>query len=148
MSKSIFQAGSRAELQQRLASLAPDRAPLWGKMNAPKMVVHLADALKMALGELPVKPRKTPLRFPVIKQLVIYVMPWPKGTPTAPELLARVPDAWNGEVVTLSALVEKFSTRSAKDAWPPHPAFGKMSGRLWGALVYRHCDHHFTQFGI
>jgi hypothetical protein len=148
MSKSIFQAGSRAELQQRLASLAPDHAPLWGKMNAPKMVVHLADALKMALGELPVKPRKTFLRFPVIKQLIIHVMPWPKGTPTAPELLARVPAAWNGEVVTLSALVEKFSTRSAKDVWPPHPAFGKMSGRLWGALVYRHCDHHFTQFGI
>ena len=148
MSKSIFQAGSRAEIQQRLAMLTPDRAPRWGKMNAPKMVVHLADALKMALGELPVKPRRSPLRFPVIKQLIIYVLPWPKGAPTAPELLARAPDAWNGEVVSLSALVEKFSTRSASDKWPPHPAFGKMSGRLWGALVYRHCDHHFTQFGI
>jgi hypothetical protein len=148
MSKSIFQARARAELQQRLATLTPDRAPLWGKMNAPKMVVHLADALKMALGELPVKPRKVPLRFPIIKQLVIYVLPWPKGTPTAPELLARAPAAWNGEIVTLSALIEKFSTRTAREPWPPHPAFGKMSGRLWGALVYRHCDHHFTQFGV
>lgn len=148
MRKSIFQAASRAELQQRLAHLAPDRAPLWGKMNAPKMVVHLSDALKMALGELPVKQKKLPLRFPVIKHLAIYVLPWPKGTPTAPELLARAPEAWNGEIVTLSALLEKFSTRSANDSWPRHPAFGKMSGRLWGALVYRHCDHHFTQFGI
>ena len=148
MSKSIFHAAQRAEIQQRLARLAPERAPRWGKMNAPKMVMHLADALKMALGELPVKPRKTPLRFPVIKHLAIYVLPWPKGTPTAPELLARVPAAWTGEVVALSALVEKFSSRSAGDQWPPHPAFGKMSGRLWGALVYRHCDHHFTQFGI
>jgi hypothetical protein len=148
MSKSIFQAASRAELQQRLARLPPDRVPRWGKMNAPKMIVHLADSLKMALGELSAKERKTALRFPVLKFLVIYVLPWPKGTPTAPELIARVPAAWNGEVVTLSALIEKFGTRSEKDAWPPHPAFGKMSGRQWGALVYKHCNHHFTQFGV
>jgi len=148
MSKSIFQATARAELQQRLARLAPDKVPQWGKMTAPKMVVHLSDALKMALGELPVKQRKSFLRFPVVKQLIIHVMPWPKGTPTAPELLARAPAAWNGEVVTLSALVERFADRSPRDEWPRHPAFGNMSGRLWGALVYRHCDHHFTQFGI
>ncbi len=148
MSKSIFQAAARAELQQRLAGLPPDRAPLWGKMNAPKMVVHVADSLKMALGELQVAPRKTPMRFPVIKHLVIYLLPFPKGVPTAPELLARTPAAWTGEVVSLSALLEKFSTRSAADKWPPHPAFGKMSGHLWGALAYRHCDHHFTQFGV
>ena len=148
MSKSIFQAAARAELQQRLANLTPDRAPRWGKMTAPKMVVHLSDALKMALGELQAAPRRTPLRFPIIKQLIIYVAPWPKGAPTAPELLARAPAAWNGEVVSLSSLLEKFSARSAADKWPRHPAFGNMSGRLWGALVYRHCDHHFTQFGI
>lgn len=148
MGKSIFQAAARTELQQRLARLKPDSAPKWGKMNAPKMVVHLADAAKMALGELPVAHIKAPIRFPVIKHLIIYVMPWPKGTPTAPELVARVPAAWNGEVVTLSALIERFATRSVNEKWPPHPAFGTMSGRLWGALVYKHFNHHFTQFGI
>jgi hypothetical protein len=148
MGKSIFRAAARTEIQQRLASLAPDSAPRWGRMNAPKMVVHLADSLKMALGELQVPPRNTPLRFPVIKQLVIHWLPWPPGAPTAPELLARAPAAWNGEVVTLSALVERFASRSPRDTWPRHPAFGRMSGRLWGALVYRHCDHHFRQFGI
>ena len=148
MTKTMFQAATRAQLQQRLAKLAPDRPALWGRMNAPKMVVHLSDALKMALGDLPAAPRKTPLRFPVIKHLVIYLLPWPKGVPTAPELLARAPAAWNGEVVTLSALVERFASRSASATWPPHPAFGAMSGRLWGALAYRHCDHHFRQFGI
>ena len=148
MAKSIFDAASRMELQQRLARLTPDRAPQWGKMTAPKMVVHLADAMKMALGELPTKPRKTPLRFPIVKQLVIYVMPWPKGVPTAPELLARAPDAWNGEVVTLSALIERFANETTRSEWPRHPAFGALSRRTWGALVYRHSDHHFQQFGI
>jgi hypothetical protein len=148
MTKSIFQAASRAELQQRLARLEPDRVPLWGKLTAPKMVVHLSDSLKMALGELPVASKKVVIRFPVLKHLIIYFMPWPKSTPTAPELLARAPAAWNGEVVTLSALIERFADRSPRETWPPHPAFGAMSGRLWGALAYRHLDHHFTQFGI
>lgn len=148
MPKSIFQAATRAELQQRLARLEPDRVPLWGKLTAPKMVVHLVDSFRMALGELPVGSKKVFIRFPVIKQLIIYYLPWPKSTPTAPELLARAPAAWNGEIVTLSALMERLGERSPRESWPPHPAFGAMSGRLWGALAYRHCDHHFTQFGI
>ena len=148
MSKTMFQAASRAELQQRLARLVPDGAAHWGKMNAPKMVVHLSDALRMALGDLAVAPKKTPLRYPILKQLIIYLAPWPKGTPTAPELLARAPAAWNGEVVALSALVERFASRSVADRWPTHPAFGSLTGRAWGVLAYRHCDHHFRQFGV
>jgi hypothetical protein len=148
MGKSIFQAASRKELQERLINLAPERAPRWGRMNAPQMVVHLSDAVRLAFGELPFAPMRSPLGLPVVKQLVIFVLPWPKGAPTAPELLARAPAAWNGELVTLSALIERFATRRAAETWPPHPAFGSMTGRAWGALVYRHCDHHFRQFGI
>ena len=148
MGGTLLRAASRQEIQQRLAHLVPDRAPLWGKLTAPRMVVHLADAIRMAFGELVVAQMKTPVRYPIIKQLAIYVLPWPQGTPTAPELVARAPAAWTGEVVALSALVERFSTRSPRDKWSPHPAFGSMSGRAWGVLAYRHCDHHFRQFGI
>lgn len=148
MSGTLFHAASRQEIQQRLAKLVPDRAPQWGKLTAPRMVAHLADSMRMTFGELEVAPKKVPVRFPIIKQLAIYVLPWPHSTPTAPELVARAPAAWNGEIVTLSALVEKFSTRSPRDKWPRHPAFGAMSGRAWGVLAYRHCDHHFRQFGI
>jgi len=148
MAKSMFQAAARQELQLRLARLAPGTTARWGNMNAPKMVVHLADALKMALGELPAKQRWTPLRIPLLKELVIYVLPWPRGAPTAPELLARAPAAWNGDVATLAALIEKFSARTAAGAWPAHPAFGPLSGRAWGALAYKHCNHHFRQFSI
>jgi hypothetical protein len=148
MRGTLFHAASRAEIQQRLAHLVPDRTPLWGKLTAPRMVVHLADGIKMAFGELAVAPMTAPIRYPVIKQLAIYVLPWPHSTPTAPELLARAPAAWTGEIVALSALIERFSARLPRDKWPPHPAFGSMSGRAWGVLAYRHCDHHFRQFGI
>lgn len=148
MGKTVFHASARAELQQRLARLVPERAPRWGRLNAPRMVTHLSDAIRLAFSELPAAPKRTPLRLPVVKQLVIYLLPWPKGAPTAPELLARAPAAWNGEIVALSALIERFAARQATGSWPPHPAFGAMTGRAWGVLVYRHCDHHFRQFGI
>jgi len=44
----------------------------------------------MAMGELPVAARPVPAFFrqAPFKQFAVYVMPFPKGLPTAPELLA------------------------------------------------------------
>ena len=53
------------------------------------MLAHLNDSYRMATGELKVKPKNLPLRYTPIKQLIIYVLPFPKGAPTAPELIAR-----------------------------------------------------------
>ena len=53
------------------------------------MLAHLNDAMRMATGELPVAPKNLPLRYFPLKQLVVYVLPFPKSAPTAPELLAR-----------------------------------------------------------
>jgi hypothetical protein len=29
-----------------------------------------------------------------------------------------------------------------------HPSFGRLSGREWGILVYKHTDHRLRQFGV
>ena len=58
-------------------------------MNASGMMAHLNDSYRMVLGDLKEKPKNVPLRYPGIKQLVIYALPFPKGAPTAPELIAR-----------------------------------------------------------
>ena len=146
--KSIWQDHSRRELQTRLATLTPGARAQWGKMSAPEMVCHLSESLKMALGDLPCAPKSGALRYAPLKQLIIYVAPWPKGVPTAPELLARVPASWANDVGDLNVLVERFSARGGAASWPEHPAFGKLSTRAWGRLVYRHMDHHFRQFGV
>jgi hypothetical protein len=141
-------AADRRSVIERIGRLRPDSQARWGKFTAPRMVVHLTDALRMATGELPVKPKRTPLRFTPLKQLAIYVLPFPKGVPTAPELIARSPSAWNGEVAALTDMLEGFGDRPLNAVWPVHPVFGTMSARAWGALAYRHCDHHLRQFGV
>lgn len=146
--KSMWQESARQELQDRLANLTPERRAQWGQFTAPRMVAHITQSLKSSLGELAVQPKHTPLRYAPLKQLVIYWLPFPKNVPTVPELLARQPGDWSSDVAEVRALMDRFVTRNPKDAWPSHAAFGKMTGKQWGVLMYRHTDHHFRQFGV
>ena len=145
--KTLWQDDARKQLEGRLARLAPDRVALWGRMSAPQMVCHLAESMKMALGDLTVAPKRLPIRYPPLKQLIVYIAPFPKNVPTAPELLARAPCDWSADVADLRVLIDRFAARGRDTAWPVHPAFGTLSGRAWGVLAYRHIDHHFRQFG-
>jgi hypothetical protein len=146
--ETLWKESSREKLSKRLDRLTPAATPRWGKMNAPQMLAHLSEAMKMATGELEVTLRKTPFRHPGIKHLIIYGPPFPKGVPTSPELLTREATDWNGETAELRRLIDSFAAQPQSKTLPPHPAFGKMSRRLWGALTYKHIDHHFRQFGI
>ena len=133
---------------ERIRRLTPDARGRWGKMNAPQMLTHITDAVRMATGELPTRSKKLPLRFFPLKQIAIYLLPFPKGMPTAPELISRAPSEWNGEMDMLLAAIERFSALDPRGIWPDHPAFGAMSGREWGVVSYRHLDHHLRQFGV
>ena len=145
--KSTFQSHARHELLERLERLSPEQRPLWGRMTAPQMVSHLLASMRMALGDLAVASKRLPLRYPPIKQLVIYWLPFPKGAPTAPELVTRVPEEWSADVAALGDAIARLAGRDPGGRWPDHPAFGVMSGRAWGVLTYRHVDHHLRQFG-
>jgi hypothetical protein len=65
--KSIWQDESRKELNERLRALAWNNPAQWGKFTAPKMVCHLADSLRMAMGDLKVEPKRLPIRYPPLK---------------------------------------------------------------------------------
>lgn len=144
--KSLWQDATRDEVLARLGHLTPSREPSWGRMSATRMVAHLNESLRMAFGELPTKSKRLPLRYPPLKQLIVYWMPFPKSAPTAPELVAREPVAWSAELDACRDLVERFAIEPRGREWPEHPAFGRLSARQWGVLTYRHMDHHLRQF--
>ena len=146
--KTVWQEDVRGELLERASRVTRESAPLWGTMTAPKMLAHLSDALKMALGELTVARRSGPLRFPPLRHAIIHWLPFPKGAPSAPELLARTTADLGGEVAALRELLDRFAARRMDGAWAEHPAFGALSGADWGALAYKHMNHHLRQFGV
>ncbi|HUQ47523.1 MAG TPA: DinB family protein [Gemmatimonadaceae bacterium] len=147
---SLWNEVDRRNLLARIDKLAPNMRPVWGRMSAAQTVAHLADWFRMAIGAIRVESKNTPLRFTPLKQLVIYVLPFPKNVPTAPELLKSEPGVWTEDTRDLKDLlrrtVQKQTDKNAK--WPDHPAFGAITGEAWGVLGYRHTDHHLKQFGV
>lgn len=143
---SLNNATDRAAIVARVDRLTPAAAPRWGRMTAPKMLTHVVDAYRMALGELPVARKRVPLisMFP-FKQLVIYVLPFPRNAPTAPESVARAPDDFEVERARVKALISRMT---GSVTYADHPAFGTLSPAAWGTLGYRHLDHHLRQFGV
>jgi hypothetical protein len=140
---------TRDDTCRRVDRLTTDSRPRWGKFTAAQMVAHLNDAMRMAIGELPVAGKNLPLRHFPLKQLFVYVLPFPKSAPTAPELLARVGTAdLVLEQREFARIADRAAKRSSTDAWPDHPAFGRLSHRAWGRLIFKHTDHHLRQFGV
>ena len=120
-----------------------------GRLDAPGMVCHVADQLRVALGDLETRPTPMFLRHRWLRQILVFWLPWPRGrTPTAREMLSSRPESWDQDVVAACALIDRFAERSPVAQWPPHPAFGPLSGREWGRLSAKHLDHHLTQFGV
>jgi len=146
--KSLWQEESKREILNRLEKLSPEAKGAWGKMNSFQMLAHLSEAMKMALGDINIKPKKSPLRLLPVKKLVIYAVPFPKGAPTAPELIARTEGDWGKEISTLKELIHRFCSQHEEETWAEHPIFGKLTKKDWGALAYKHIDHHFRQFRV
>jgi hypothetical protein len=149
MAASIWDPAVRTTFAERAKKLSADTRPAWGKMNASAMLAHLNDSYRMCTGELKVKPKNTPLRFTPIKQLIIYVVPFPKGAPTAPELVARCQGAvLADEQHAFARLFDRLAAVTPGDALQDHPAFGALSYAQYGALMAKHTEHHFRQFGL
>ena len=149
MAATMWDPSVRASFAARVKRLNRDSKAEWGKFNATGMLAHLNDSYRMFTGELKCKPKNLPLRFTPIKQLVIYVAPFPKGAPTAPELLARCDSAvLEEEKNAFEAMITRLSTVKPGDPLTEHPAFGALTYKAYGVLMARHTDHHLRQFGV
>lgn len=93
--RSLLDSRDRQRLVQRFETVSPDAAPLWGRMSAPQMLVPLSDQMRHTLGDAEAAPRPGPLRLPLIRQLVMYWLPWPKGRVKGPpEAFVTPPTTW------------------------------------------------------
>ena len=106
----------------------------------------------MALGQKDAKPLRTPLGLPGISDAVVWVLPWPKGAPTAPEFLPgtgmTTPTDFERDKAALVDVLRQFSEREVTSSFSPSPVFGRLSRRAWGRLMWRHLDYHLHQFGV
>ena len=117
-------------------------------MNVSGMLEHLRLSAQMTVGELSV-PSANKRVFQVfpLKHLILYVLPFPKGAPTARELLSGATASFEEERAALLALLEQIGTGPQEGTGPAHPLFGPLTWREWGAATHKHVNHHLKQFG-
>ena len=144
---SLRNSTDRNSLIQRLNRLSPAAQPQWGKMDAPRMICHLADTLAMALGEVrpPSLNANRVQRF-LLKYLFFYVLPMPKGLPTVPELLFSSPDNFDADRRRVIELIERLAATPCGPG-AEHPFFGPLTNDEWNVLQWKHTGHHLCQFG-
>ena len=145
---SILNEADRAEITNRVRSLSVSSTGRWGSMSVVEMLQHLRLSTRMALGELvvPSVNKRIFHKFPV-KHLILYVLPFPKGAPTAPALKPTDAISLEEERAAVLELLERLGTGPREGAGPAHPLFGPLTWREWGAVTYKHADHHLRQFG-
>ena len=145
---SILNESDRLAICKRVRSLSAASTARWGRMSVTGMLEHLRLSAQMAVGELTVAPaNKRAFQVFPLKHLILYVLPFPKGAPTAPELHPGSAATPEEEQTAVLALLDRIGAGPEEGAGPSHPLFGPLSWREWGAVTYKHVDHHLKQFG-
>ena len=144
---SILNENDRAEILRRMQSLSASSTRRWGSLDVVGMLQHLRLSARMTLGELPV-PSANKRVFQVfpLKHLILYVLPFPKGAPTAPELKPINVASLEEEREGLLELLDRIGMGPQEGVGPAHPLFGPLTWREWGVATYKHADHHLRQF--
>src|SRR5918995_708531 len=107
--RSILNERDRAAITGRVRSLSALSTARWGSMDVAGMLRHLHLSTRMALGEMqvPSANKRAFQRFP-LKHLIIYVLPFPKGAPTAPELKPTAEVSLEEERAAVLELLERL----------------------------------------
>jgi len=145
---SILNETDRAAITSRVRSLSSSSTRRWGTLDVTGMMKHLHLSALMALGEMEVSSaNKRVFHVFPFKHLLLYVVPFPKGAPTAPRLKPDAAASIEEERTALLELIERLGTGPRDGAGPDHPLFGPLTWREWGVVTYKHADHHLKQFG-
>lgn len=150
--KNMIDPQVKAELLARIEQLTPLDPRQWGKMNVQQMICHLSDQLRDMQGIRPVPYQGSPFMRYIAKPVAFYLLPsWPKGAlPTAPAydplLKGTQPTTFEADKAEFIRLFQLLDLTDNRLQLGPHPAFGPLTHKEYGHLIYRHFDHHLRQF--
>ena len=133
----------------RIEKITPGTKPQWGSMTSAQMMAHCAEIQEVSNGkELKGTPFIAKLLKGYIRKMVVSDKPYPKSTQTHPQYKQTVDRDFEAEKKRLLAAMEQFVQLQEKVGEIPHSLFGQMTADEKGWSMYKHLDHHLTQFGV
>lgn len=148
--KSLYLPEVYQDCLERIAKLTNESKPQWGKMTAAQMLAHCAEIQEVTNGkELQNTPFIIKLFKGMIRNTVVNKKPYSKNTKTHPQYKQATEKDFDTEKKRLLEALNKFVSMTEEEAEQiQHPLFGKMTIEEKGWSVYKHLDHHLTQFGV
>src|SRR5262249_16944604 len=128
--RTLLDPADRAGVVERLRRVRRESRPAWGKLDAPRMLCHVADSLRIAVGDLPSRPTHNLLSRTLGRALVVNTgLRPPRGKiKTSPEMLTTHPSSWDADLAACVALVDRVAAGTSRAV---HPAFGPLTPEEW-----------------
>lgn len=146
--KSFFDPAVLQELEQRYQKLGADTRPQWGKMTSAQMLDHCTRTMLVPTGKIVLKRGAISLIGWMFKGMIRSEKPFGKNSPTAPEFVIVGPSVFEVEKSKFEEAFRTLSQGPSVITCHQHAFWGKMTDEDWGLLMYKHLNHHFTQFGV
>lgn len=146
--ESFFNSQSYNQLLERLDSINPDDAPLWGKMTTAQMMNHCQEPLKIALGYNDKNLKSNWVVKLLFKKMLYSPKPFKKNAPTPPAFRSTGTFNFEEQKAELKKWMQELYNDRHNPNRAPHPVFGTFTEEQWGILQWKHLNHHFEQFGV
>lgn len=151
MKNNIFEQETVTEVINRIDKLTPQTKSNWGKMSVDQMLAHCNVSYEMVYENIHPKPNSF-LKFilkNLIKNKVVSNKPYQKNGKTAPQFLMKESKNFELEKKRLVDYINRTQELGEQhfDGKESH-SFGKLSKEEWNNMLYKHLDHHLSQFGV
>ncbi len=147
----IFSKEVSDNLIKRINNLTPATQPKWGKMSIAQMLAHCNVTYEMIYENIHPKPNGF-MRFilkTLIKNKVVSEVPYQQNSRTAPQFIIKETKDFEVEKQRLINYITKTqqSGENNFDNKESH-SFGRLNKTEWNNMLYKHLNHHLTQFGV
>ena len=147
----IFTKEACDEISERINKLNPEMKPLWGKMNASQMLAHCNVSYEMIYENIHPKPNaflKIILKT-LVKSKVVGEAPYPHNSKTAPQFIITDTKDFEKEKKRLIDYINKTQQLGEKHFDNKESnSFGALNKTEWNNMLYKHLNHHLSQFGV
>ena len=148
--KNVFNANDVAEIITRIEKLTPETKATWGKMSVAQMLAHCNVSYEMIYENIHAKPNpilKLILKL-FIKGSVVGDKPYKQSLKTAPAFIIKGSKDFELEKSRLITYITRTQELGEDyfDNKESH-SFGQLTKNEWNNMLYKHLDHHLSQFG-
>jgi hypothetical protein len=147
----IFTKSVTDEITERINKLQPNTQPKWGTMSADQMLAHCNVTYEMIFEDKHKRPNAF-MRFilkAMVKNKVVDESTYPQNSRTAPAFIISGKKDFESEKIRLISFIDKVQQLGENHFEGKESlSFGVLNKTEWNNMMYKHLNHHLSQFGV